>query len=119
MNMGVRDGLLRGMKAEFRSSKKIMLAAAKIDGFSLEFASKELRANREVVLQAVRTHGASLSAASTVLRKDREVCLAACAADGKAIQYPRFYSEILIDKTTQLQYLSSSARHSNSLRNNT
>lgn len=54
-----------------------MLAAAKKDGWSLEYSSEEMRGDSEVVLAAVKKDGWPFEAASKKMRGDRDVVLRA------------------------------------------
>lgn len=60
-----------------REHRRLVLAAVRIDGLTLEYASEELRADRDVVLAAVTRSGWALKHASLELRADRDVVLAA------------------------------------------
>lgn len=65
----------------------LMLAAVKLSGWALKFASARLQNMRAVVLQAVENEGTALAYASPELRADREIVIRAVRNDGLAIAH--------------------------------
>ena len=74
-------------RKEFRSNRKIVMAAVNKDGWALEFASANFKADRDIVLAAVNQAGFALEFATNKLRSDREIVLAAVNQDGYALQF--------------------------------
>ena len=70
---------------ESKEDRELVLAAVRIDGCILEYASEQMQNDREVVLAAVRQNGMALKYADPQLRNNREVVLAAVKKDARAL----------------------------------
>ena len=88
------DGVLLPQSSIFHKDDiRSVLAAVKLNGLQLQFASDQLKSKREVVLVAVENNGWALQYAAVEFRKDFTVVLAAVRQKGTALKYSIFGSE--------------------------
>lgn len=73
--------------SEFHNDRDVILAAVKIDGFNLRFASDELINDFEIVQAAVRQNGKAIQYASDELKNNREIAIEALKNNSEAISY--------------------------------
>jgi hypothetical protein len=67
--------------------KEVVLAAVKLDGMFLFYASDKLIKNKEIVLEAVKTSGLAIQYADESFKKDINICCEAIKQDACAYDY--------------------------------
>ena len=74
---------------QLNNDKDVVLAAVKVDGDAIEYASDELKNDKEVVLEAIKNehYGFVLKHVSERLKNDKEVVLAAVKHRDQALIY--------------------------------
>jgi len=70
-----------------KSPREKVLAAVKVDGWELFYASKEFKNDREIVLAAVNSNGSALEYASQSLKEDKDIVMAAIKQNKSAISF--------------------------------
>jgi hypothetical protein len=90
--------------------KEIVLAAVKLDGMFLFYASDKLVKNKEIVLEAVKTSGLAIQYADKSLQKDINICCEAIKQDDCAYDY--ISDEIKKDPTILKTWAESINAHS-------
>ena len=72
---------------KLKSDKEVVMAAVQQDGYSLKYASKNLQSDKDVVMSAVNQNGCSLFYVSENLQSDKEVIMTAVKQNWRALYY--------------------------------
>ena len=81
------DGMALKEAGDFRSSKRVVLAAVEQNGEALQYASTELRSDAQVALAAVSCCGSALLDAAEALLDNEEIVLAAVMNEPWVLEY--------------------------------
>lgn len=81
------DVYLSNFDESIRGDIDVVMAAVKLYGVALKYATPKLRNNKAIVLVAVKNNGKALEFASTRLQKDREVVLASVSNNKHALRF--------------------------------
>lgn len=78
---------LDDLPPEYRNKKNIVMAAVKINGYDLQFASKALRDEEDVALAAVENAGGAIQYGSENVKNKKNIFIAAVKNDGTALYH--------------------------------
>ena len=90
--------------------KEVVLAAVKLDGMFLFYASDKLMKSKEIVLAAVKTSGLAIQYADKILQKGINICCETIKQDDNAYDY--ISDEIKNDPTILIAKTDSLNAHS-------